>query len=156
MKSKYMKEYWDVDRTYIECRCGSLEHLIVFEKYKFEEDSQSEISIYLSNNIHLSFWSRIKASFKFIFKKQYNYITHDLLIDRQNIEQLQEWIDEIKKKDKFFHYCVVCNNTNLITFYDSERISTELEKYRYRCLDCGVEFEIKDADKDEFDWAKEC
>lgn len=96
MKSKFMKDAWDVDRTYIECRCGSLSHLLVFEKFKFDENEGDEISVFISNNPHLNFWGRLKASFKYLFGKQYNYVSDAILIDNLNIEQLEKWVTEIK------------------------------------------------------------
>lgn len=147
MKSKFMKDAWGVDRIYIECRCGSLEHSLIFEKDMYEGDGyDSEISVYISNNPHLNFWGRLKCSFKYLFKKQYNYVSDDVLIDKFNIEQLQEWIDSIKVNIPF-NYCVACGRSNLVTFYDVNRVGTELDRFRYRCLDCGTEFEIKDAIK---------
>ena len=97
MKSKFMKDAWGVDRFYIECRCGS-EHLLIFEKDMYDADGHNdEIAVYISNNPHKSLMRRLQQAFRLVFKKQYNYVSDDVLIDNFNLHQLQEWIDSIKK-----------------------------------------------------------
>jgi hypothetical protein len=149
MKDKWIEKEYDIHRHFITCSCADLGHLLIFEKFRFSEEDNYEISVYISDDPNMTLRRRLVQAFRLVFQKKYNYISDDILIDKNNVSELQEWIDSIKdakqKETKPFHHCVVCDSTNLITFYDSERIGTELEKYRYKCLNCGVEFEISDV-----------
>ena len=99
MKCKWIKDE-DYERYYIECSCYSIDHLIIFEKFRFSKEDEFEIDIYISANPHRPLIDRIKQAFKLVFKKQYNYVSDDVLISKENISELQEFIDDIKKEKK--------------------------------------------------------
>ena len=42
-------------------------------------------------------------------------------------------------------HCVVCESDKLNIFYDVNREKTNFSTHRYKCRDCGTEFEIEDA-----------
>jgi len=96
MKSKLVK-----DRYIIECSCRTPTHLLVFDfdKDEYEEGvfgKYPEISVYFTSNHILNFFGRLKVCFKYLFKKESFLIGDDVIINKNNIEELQEWIDYIR------------------------------------------------------------
>jgi hypothetical protein len=97
MKSEFTKKKFNADKYFIECSCGGGE-LLIFERYPLDDELyEPEITVYISSNPYIRFFERVKKSFKYIFFKEYNWISDNVLIDKDNIKQLEEWINEIKK-----------------------------------------------------------
>lgn len=96
MKSEWIHDD-DYERYYCECSCHDISHLLIFEKFKLVEEGEFEIAVYISNNPHMTLIRRrLAQAFKLIFKKQYNYVSDDVLIDKNNVIQLEEFIESIK------------------------------------------------------------
>lgn len=78
-------------RYYIECSCRNPEHLLVFDFW------DGTLGIYFSSNWHETLWTRIKLAFKFIFKRDAFFTSNSVLIKDDNVKQLEEVIDRIKR-----------------------------------------------------------
>ena len=101
------------EREYIECGCGSPDHLLVFEfdspcDLQFRNFKYREISVQFTSPYYDSFWRRVKSAFGYIFKKNKYLSTSDcLLFNKKNIEtfrivlsRLEEFAKEEEENEK--------------------------------------------------------
>lgn len=84
------------ERSYIECDCGSQDHLLIFELFEWD-NGKKEISAFITSDYRPSFWKRIGLAFSYIFKKDYSLSGDCVLITNKNIKQLEEFIKEVKE-----------------------------------------------------------
>lgn len=87
MKSKIIE-----NRYFVECTCGSPEHLLCFDF-----DDNNEVDIFFTSNYKAPWYKRIWYSLQFIFNRKKFYWGDVVIID---IEQLEEIIDKIKGNKK--------------------------------------------------------
>lgn len=93
-------------RHYIECTCGSYDHLLVFEidPDLFDDDDDikfAEISVSFTSGYHERFLNRLKAACKYLFKKEkYLHISDSLIINQENLNQLKTVIKETEELAK--------------------------------------------------------
>jgi hypothetical protein len=104
-----------------ECSCGDPEHLLIF--HYCEKDNI--IDVYFTSLWRDSFWFRIKSVFKYLFRKEQFHISDSVIFTNDNITQLEEFINILKKiknaKDK-----------EKINFLDSK------EYYRLESFKAGI------------------
>jgi len=87
-------------KIYLECSCGTNDHMIVMHLYRFSDDVGD---IYFTINTqmipNLGFWGRIKAAFRYIFKP-YDMCNFggwtECLVKDENISELEELIQNYK------------------------------------------------------------
>lgn len=96
MKDKMMEDKFNCSRHIIFCNCGSNDHMVIFELYKDEDFFDSELSIYVTLNTYQNFFERLKNGLKYILGKKIFYFTDTVLISKDNISDLEEWIKEVK------------------------------------------------------------
>ena len=91
------------DDGYIEeviCRCDCLDeqHKLVFEKFIDVEDAEySEITVRIEFNGYVGFFKRIKNCIKYLFGHYSLDWSHYILFTKDNIDQLEEAVQWIKK-----------------------------------------------------------
>lgn len=88
-------------RQYIECTCGSTDHLLVFELDPHFFEKWGEVSVSFTSGYHERFFARLKAAVKYLFKKEkYLHISDSLIINKKNLNALKTAIKEIEKLAK--------------------------------------------------------
>ena len=89
-------------RFFIECNCGSIEHLLVFDLFQLDDDEEFikehpemiEVSVKFTSNYHLPFFRRIWAAIKFIFERE-PFTSDDILVNEENLHQLRNLVDNL-------------------------------------------------------------
>lgn len=88
-------------RRYIECTCGSYDHLLVFEIDPDFYEEYGEVSVYFTSGYHETFFGRLKAAIKYVFKKEtYLNMSDSITINEKNIGQFKKAIKEIEELSK--------------------------------------------------------
>lgn len=88
-------------RHYIECTCGTYNHLLVFEIDPDFYEEWGEVSVSFTSGYHESFFGRMKTAIKYVFKKEtYLNISDSIIINQKNINSLKEAVKEIEKLSK--------------------------------------------------------
>jgi hypothetical protein len=88
-------------RHYIECTCGSYDHLLVFEIDPDFYEEWGAASVSFTSGYHEKFFGRLKAAIRYIFKKEkYLRISDSIIINQKNINSLKEAIEEIEELAK--------------------------------------------------------
>jgi len=88
------------EQVICKCSCGSMEHLLIFEKIFWSDGDQivSElISVYLTP-ARASLWGRIKQAYRYAFRNHTLYYSHDVIFEEENIDQLEEAVKWIKER----------------------------------------------------------
>lgn len=96
-----MKSDFVDGRHYIECDCGSHDHLLVFEIDPDFFESWGEVSVSFTSSYYEKFFDRLKAAIKYIFKRdRYLNISDSIIINHKNMSALKEAITEIEELAK--------------------------------------------------------
>lgn len=91
-----MKSNVNEDRYFIECCCGSIEHLLIFEIW--DKKMMDHISVYFSGNWKQVWYRRIWIGFKYIFGKKPYCWSDEVLINSHNLKQLEEFVELLKSQ----------------------------------------------------------
>ncbi len=90
MKSKILKR-----RRILECSCGMPNHLLIFD---YDEEFKY-VSISFEYKKDIPFFKRIRLAFNYLFRKE-ELCYNDIIIHTEHIDQLDELVQEIKKRSK--------------------------------------------------------
>lgn len=95
MKSTLFKNsHWlGTDRHFIECYCTTSDHLMVIDIDRVERS----IDFTFRSNWRLPFFKRVRKAFKYIFCKKWYDTSNTVMISKENIEDLEKAIEDIKK-----------------------------------------------------------
>ena len=88
------------NRYYIECSCGTPDHILCFDINIEKEEGKEidiDIAIYFTNSYKEPWYRRIKHALRYIFVQEPIVYGSAVLIDEKNIEELEEVIEKIKK-----------------------------------------------------------
>lgn len=89
---------------YFECYCRDYNHplkLVYYPKGDIVKDNEySEMLLMFSCKVYQSFWKRIKESFKYIFKKHSFDFENFLIMERKQIDELREFLDQFDREQK--------------------------------------------------------
>jgi len=83
-----------MSKVYIDCACGSTEHVLAFQHD--EADNDLYIEVHLSP--YLSFWKRIILAVKYVFGLKTNYGCFGcwMLKDKQDADKIIEILERYK------------------------------------------------------------
>lgn len=82
---------------YVQCTCGSTEHLVVFQKFDKNIDPSDEDAFYISVQLRQwrPFWKRFLCAIKYIFGYQSRYGHWDCVsVSREEAENLRKFLYE--------------------------------------------------------------
>lgn len=96
-----MKSDFVEGRHYIECSCGTYDHMLVFEIDPDFYEEWGEVSVSFTSGFHETFFGRLKAAIKYIFKREkYLQVSDSIIINKKNLNALKTAIEEIEKVSK--------------------------------------------------------
>lgn len=87
-------------RFYLECSCGSEDHLLVFDFFEYIPNKENirvdNIAVFFIDSYKAPWYKRILKAFKYIFKIDNLEGDNSVCIDETNIIQLQEIVNYFK------------------------------------------------------------
>lgn len=95
MKSTLFKnnDWLETDRHIIECSCLNSKHLMEIDV----DHRDKHISFSFVSDWRLSFSDRVKEAFNYIFFNKWYNTSNTVMITRDNIEDLEKAIEDIKR-----------------------------------------------------------
>lgn len=87
------------NRFYVECTCGSIDQVLVFHYWEWEDDPDPICEVFFSDSAKWSFFKRLKNAFNYLFWRE-PYTYGCVVVEKNNIQQLEDVLKFLVEKMK--------------------------------------------------------